>query len=60
MIIFALLMMWAYPVAEYQNLTGEKDQRTNPFRAFLDALNFWDFVKDVSLYKPFSQYQILF
>ncbi|CAD6571122.1 MAG: hypothetical protein CYPHOPRED_004307 [Cyphobasidiales sp. Tagirdzhanova-0007] len=47
MILFALLMAWAYPSREYHGLKDQKEKRTNPLRAMLNALNFWDFVEDI-------------
>lgn len=49
MVIFAGLMFWAYPVTEYRAITSEEEgQRTNPWKAFGQALNFWDFITEVS------------
>ncbi|KAK9899906.1 DUF300-domain-containing protein [Cystobasidium minutum MCA 4210] len=47
MVVFAGLMLWAYPVAEYRRITSETTgECTSHWKAFGQALNFWDFVAE--------------
>ena len=49
MVFFAGLMLWAYPVTEYKAITAENEgQCTSPWKAFGQALNFWDFITEAS------------
>lgn len=48
MVIFSLIMWWAYPAGEYKMLSRGGGKRTNPLYAFWQAMWYWDFVQDVS------------
>lgn len=48
MVIFSLIMLWAYPASEYRALTVEQEEKpTNPLKAFGEALNYTDFLREV-------------
>ncbi|KZP10495.1 DUF300-domain-containing protein [Athelia psychrophila] len=45
MVVFSALMMWSFSSAPYRAMRGDKPH-TNSFMAFLNSMNYWDFIKD--------------
>jgi hypothetical protein len=46
MVLFSLMMMWAFPWKEYKDLHEPGSKLMNPLPAYWQAINYWDFIKE--------------
>jgi hypothetical protein len=45
MVFFSALMLWSFGSRDYRAMRNGRPH-TNPFKAFLNSLNYWDFISD--------------